>query len=196
MYGVPIVVSLPSSTSKTLSKEILSPFLYSTSFAFIFSIETKLPLETLYCLPPVCITANSSLFTVFILGLYYTIFYKKASLCYTITMQTKVIERYFFFGLLVSTFIFTFFIFRPFWIVLVLGLSFAIVLYPVYEWFKRRRLPNWLSSFLTVLFFVVVLCGPLLGIGAIVFNQSQDVYHKVTNNGNAGPFLDSIETKV
>lgn len=111
-------------------------------------------------------------------------------------MQTKIIEKYFFFGLLLATFIFTFFIFRPFWIVLVLGLSFSIVLYPMHEWLTERRVPNWISSFLMVLFFTIVLCGPLLGIGAVVFNQSQDVYHKVTDSGSAGPFLQAIETNV
>ncbi|KKQ19476.1 MAG: hypothetical protein US33_C0029G0003 [Parcubacteria group bacterium GW2011_GWC1_36_9] len=111
-------------------------------------------------------------------------------------MQTKFIERYFFFGLLLATFVLTFFIFRPFWIVLVLGLSFSIVLYPVYEWFTEKKLPSWLASFLTVIFFTVILCGPLLIIGTMVFNQSQDVYHIVADNGSARPFLDLIETKV
>ncbi len=111
-------------------------------------------------------------------------------------MQTKFIERYFFFGLLLTTFVLTFFIFRPFWIVLTLGLSFSIVLYPVYEWLTERKLPNWLASFLTVIFFTVILCGPLLIIGTMVFNQSQDVYRIVADNGSARPFLDLIETKV
>src|SRR3989344_2103820 len=66
------------------------------------------------------------------------IFHKKASFCYTNPyMQTKIIEKYFFFGLLLSTFIFTFLIFRPFWIALVLGISFSIVLYPIYEWLNN-----------------------------------------------------------
>lgn len=111
-------------------------------------------------------------------------------------MQTKIIERYFFFGLLLTTFIFTFFIFRPFWVVLVLGLSFSIVLYPIYEWLTKRKIPSWLASLLTVIFFTIVVCGPLLGIGAIVFNQSQDVYHTVTDSEQAKPFLDLIENKV
>ncbi|MFA6076770.1 MAG: AI-2E family transporter [Candidatus Paceibacterota bacterium] len=111
-------------------------------------------------------------------------------------MQTKIIERYFFFGLLLTTFIFTFFIFRPFWIVLVLGLSFSIVLYPIYEWLKKIKIPDWLASLFTVTFFTVVVCGPLLGIGALVFNQSQDVYHTVTDSGSAKPFLKSIENKI
>lgn len=111
-------------------------------------------------------------------------------------MQTKIIERYFFFGLLLATFVFTFFIFQPFWIVLVLGLSFAIVLYPIYEWFNKGRLPNWLSALITLIIFTIVLCGPLLGIGAVVFRQSQDVYHVVINNDNTGSFLHSVETKI
>lgn len=111
-------------------------------------------------------------------------------------MQSKIIERYFFFGLLLATFVFTFLIFQPFWIVLVLGLSFSIVLYPIYEWLNKRRLPSSLASLLTVIFFIIVLCGPILGIGTVVFQQSQNLYHVVVDNGNAKPFLDSIETKI
>ncbi|OGI65436.1 hypothetical protein A3A95_01125 [Candidatus Nomurabacteria bacterium RIFCSPLOWO2_01_FULL_39_18] len=111
-------------------------------------------------------------------------------------MQTKIIERYFFFGLLIATFIFSFLIFRPFWVVLVLGVSFSIVLYPIYKWLYARRLPSSLSAFLTVILFTLVLCGPLLGIGAIVFNQSQNVYEVVTDNGNIGPLLNSINRTV
>ncbi len=112
-------------------------------------------------------------------------------------MQSKIIERYFFFGLLFATLLFTFMIFRPFWVVLILGVSFSVVLYPIYEWLHKRRLPNWLAAFITLLLFTVVLCGPLLGIGTLVFKQSQDVYHKVLdNNGSAGEFLTSVETNI
>jgi len=111
-------------------------------------------------------------------------------------MQTKIIEKYFFFGLLLATLLFTFMIFRPFWVVLVLGVSFSIVLYPIYEWLHKKHLPNWLSAFITVLLFIIVLCGPLLGIGAVVFNQSQDVYRQVIDNGSTEPFLNTIEKRV
>ena len=111
-------------------------------------------------------------------------------------MQTKVIERYFFFGLLLITFLFTFLIFQPFWIVLVLGISFSIVLYPVYEWLRKGKISAWLSSFLTVILFTIILCGPLLGIGVLVFKQSEDVYHSVIDGGSQGPFMESIEETV
>jgi len=111
-------------------------------------------------------------------------------------MQTKIIERYFFFGLLLATLFFTFFIFRPFWIVLVLGISFSIVLFPIYKYLQRRKLPDSLSAFFTVLFFIIVLCGPLFGIGVLVFNQSQDVYNLVVDNKNTGPLLDLVGNKI
>ena len=112
-------------------------------------------------------------------------------------MQPKTIERYFFFGLLLATLVFAFFIFRPFWIVLVLGGSFSIVLYPVYNWLNTKRLPSWLSALLTLLFFIIVLCIPLLSIGSIVFDQSQSLYHSVITNGNnATPFINSLGSKI
>lgn len=111
-------------------------------------------------------------------------------------MQTKVMERYFFFGLLFATLVFTFFIFRPFWIVLVLGLAFSIVLFPLYEWFRRHKFPSTLASLSTVISFAVLLCGPVLGIGFLVFNQSQDVYRFVLEENNANPFLDQLDTAI
>jgi len=111
-------------------------------------------------------------------------------------MGSKVVEKYFFFGLLFATFVFTFFIFRPFWIVLVLGASFSIILYPIHEWLNKKHLPNWLASLLTLFFFIVVLCIPLLSFGSIVFNQSQNLYHSVINNGNTFPFINSIGSKI
>ena len=110
---------------------------------------------------------------------------------YNNVMQTKIVEKYFFFGLLLATLLFTFLIFRPFWIILVLGISFSIVFYPIFQTFKKK-MPNWLASILTVIFFTIVLCGPLLGIGVIIFNESQSLYDIVVDNGNIGSFLDSL----
>ena len=111
-------------------------------------------------------------------------------------MQTKTIEQYFFFGLLLATFIFTFFIFRPFWIVLVLGACISVSLYPIKTWLKKLKFSNWLSSFLTVIVFTVIVCGPLLAIGAIILNQSQAVYHGVVVNGDTGSFIETIGIKI
>lgn len=111
-------------------------------------------------------------------------------------MESKIIERYFLFGLLFVVSIFTFFIFRPFWIVLVLGASFSTMLYPVYEWFNKKLSVTWLASLLTLFFFIIALCIPLFILGSIVFNQSQNLYHSVVNNENVFPFIASIGDKI
>lgn len=111
-------------------------------------------------------------------------------------MQPKTIEKYFFFGLLLATLIFTFFIFRPFWIVIILGISFSIVLYPVYAWLTRRKLPNWFSALITVLMFLIILAGPLLGLGVLVLNQSENVYKVVVQDGGLKPFMASVDRTV
>lgn len=112
-------------------------------------------------------------------------------------MQTKIIEKTFFFGLLLSTIIFTFLIFRPFWVVIVLGISFSIVLYPIYSWLVSKKIPETVSSLITVILFTILLCGPILGVGALVFNQSQDLYNKVKDsNFSTIPVLEKIDTKV
>jgi len=111
-------------------------------------------------------------------------------------MQTKTIERYFLLSLLFITLIFTFFIFRPFWIVLVLGASLAIVLYPVHRWLKHIKIPGAISAFITIALFVFILCVPIFGISSIIFKQSQNIYYGVVANGNVGPFLNSIGDKI
>lgn len=111
-------------------------------------------------------------------------------------MQTKMIERYFFFGLLLATFIFTFMIFKPFWVVLLLGISFSIVLYPLFRWFTKYHAPRWLASILTVIIFTIIVLGPISGIGILVFKQSQNVYQEVIEGHNISPYINSVDKSV
>lgn len=111
-------------------------------------------------------------------------------------MQNRSIERNFFFAILIGTLIFTFFIFKPFWIVLVLGISFSIVLFPLYQSFLAFKMPDWVAALITILFFLAVLCGPLFFIGTLVFNQSQDLYHTVLANRNPSSFIHSIGNSI
>lgn len=111
-------------------------------------------------------------------------------------MQTKIIERYFFFILLFVTFIFSFVIFSPFWVVLLLGISLTVVLYPIYEWFLNRKFPSWLSSLLTIALFILIIGIPLFAIGVVVFNQSQNAYEIIVNNVHSLSFIDSLNSSI
>jgi predicted PurR-regulated permease PerM len=111
-------------------------------------------------------------------------------------METKIIEKHFFFGLLLATFIFTFLIFRPFLPLIVISACFAVILYPIYNFFLKRKFKDWLSALMTVLFFILIICGPLLGIGILVFDQSQDVYQSINQNGGIGSYFYNIENTI
>jgi predicted PurR-regulated permease PerM len=76
--------------------------------------------------------------------------------------QHKIIEKYFFFGLLLLVIVFSVFIFKPFLAIIALSGALSVVLYPLFLWINKHIAHGirWLSSLVTVLVFVIVLCGP------------------------------------
>lgn len=111
-------------------------------------------------------------------------------------MQTKIIERYFFFALLLLTTVFTVLVFRPFWAILLLSICFSVLLYPIYKWFNKLKFPNWLSSLLTLLIFMIILGVLFFGAGAIILNQTINVYNFVANNSNTIPYINSLNNSI
>jgi predicted PurR-regulated permease PerM len=107
-------------------------------------------------------------------------------------MPTKTIEKYFFLGFLLIVTLFTIIIFRPFLGVIIVGASLAVVLHPLYLWFmgKVARNISWLAALLTLFVFTILVCGPLLGIGALVVNQSQDAYLSLVAGGGPSPLIE------
>lgn len=111
-------------------------------------------------------------------------------------MHKNIIERYFFFGLLLATLLLVFNIFKPFLSVLVISISFTVVLYPLYIWFRKIKFPGWVASLTTIFLFLLLVGGPVLGIGFLVFNQSQDLYQSLSNQGVTVNFLENIENSM
>ncbi len=105
-------------------------------------------------------------------------------------MHNKNIEKYFFLGFLTLVTIFVLILFRPFFPVIILGASLAVVLHPLYIWIRTKlvRGQSWAAALISVILFVVVLCGPLFGIGVVVFNQTQDLYQSLAH-GEATPMI-------
>jgi predicted PurR-regulated permease PerM len=90
----------------------------------------------------------------------------------------KFIEKYFFLGLIIASAFFVLIIMFPFLTTIIMGLALSIVLRPLYEGIRKRTpyKSNTLAAFATVLIFLIVLCGPLLLLGSVVFNQFQNLY--------------------
>lgn len=111
-------------------------------------------------------------------------------------MKSKGAEKWFFFGLLFLTFFLVVLIFRPFLAVLIVGASFAVVLHPLFEWLQAKKVPSTIAAFLVVVLFAGALGIPLIGIGTLVFHQSQDVYRELVDGQGAVAFIDSITTSL
>ncbi|MEK7586091.1 MAG: AI-2E family transporter [Patescibacteria group bacterium] len=113
-------------------------------------------------------------------------------------MHTSLIEKYFLFALLAIVIVLTIAIFWPFITVVVLAGAFAVVLEPVYLWIKRRITKGtaWLASVITVILFLIILCGPLFFIGTVIFNQAQDVYHLISGGANTNELVQRIDASI
>jgi predicted PurR-regulated permease PerM len=114
-------------------------------------------------------------------------------------MKTAYVEKYFLFALLAIVIAITLAIFYPFITVVVLAGAFAVVLDPLYVWIKNHITKGvaWLASLVTILIFLIIICGPLFFIGTVVFNQAQDAYHSILiNNGSTNVLVQKIDTSI
>lgn len=81
--------------------------------------------------------------------------------------------------MLAIVFILILFLLKPFVNILALGAITAILFYPVYQFIlKKINYPSW-ASFLTILFILVLVLGPLWLFGHILFNELLQLYTKV-----------------
>lgn len=107
-------------------------------------------------------------------------------------MKAHIAEKWFFFTLSLLTFLLVALIFRPFLAVLIVGASFAVVLHPVFLWLRAKKVPSFPAALLVIFLFAVALGIPLIGIGTLVFHQSQDAYRELADGKGAVAFLDTI----
>lgn len=110
---------------------------------------------------------------------------------------SKFIAKYLFLGVLVLSAILAFLILFPFSKIIILGIAFSVVLYPLYEWIKKilGGKFNLLPVIITVFLFLIILCAPFLFLGSIIFNQVQDLYNSF-DISNGGHILESISSYV
>lgn len=107
-------------------------------------------------------------------------------------MSSRPQEKYFFFFLLAIVIAITFLIFRPFLIVIVLAVCFAVAISPLQKFFLKRFTKNkGFSAFLTTLIFVFLVVLPLFSIGFLVYKQSNTLF---LNSGQhpINPVTDTI----
>lgn len=99
-------------------------------------------------------------------------------------MDKDLLQRYFFLGLLFVVSVLVFFVFLPFFEVIVLSGIFAITLNPVYLKINkflggRKRL----SAILVIILFTLLVVGPFSLLATQVLDESRDLYTQLTSGG-------------
>lgn len=107
-------------------------------------------------------------------------------------MPTNISQSHFLAALITISAILSFFVFRPFLIVLVLAAIFAVVLQPVYRNLTRRtdRFPGF-SAFATILIAAVCILMPLSFIAVHIADDAERLYSSLVD-GSAGTYLDTL----
>lgn len=104
-------------------------------------------------------------------------------------------EKRFLYALLIIAILMTLIIIYPFLTIFILAGAFAVVLKPVYLWLNKHitRNNSGVASFITIIFLLILICGPLLFIGTVIFNQTQSAYYSIIGNGNTSTFIQAID---
>ena len=104
-------------------------------------------------------------------------------------------QRRLFILLLLALFVLILFIFRPFLMSLTLGTLFAVLFYPLYQWFlKLFRNYRYVASFFSTLIVVLFIFVPISLVGSLVASQlSGIVEHQVIPFIERGELIDLLQ---
>lgn len=123
-------------------------------------------------------------------------------------MELKNFNTYFFFLILLGVSIITFFIFKPFFIAILLAATLAVIFQKPFKFFLRiTKDSRRISAFLTALFGIIIFGGLFLGIVGLIVSEVSDLYQRATTesgissqryvnyviaNVNANPVMKSL----
>jgi len=115
-------------------------------------------------------------------------------------MDKDILQRYFFITALFLVSVLIFFIFLPFFEIILISVVFALVLSPLYKKISKF-LGGWnrVSAVIVILLFTVVIIVPSFFLATELFGQSKDLYTELTNNTKIDylqKITDSIEKPV
>ena len=107
-------------------------------------------------------------------------------------MNSKILQPYFLIALLVASSALTFFIFRPFLVVLAFAGVFALMLQPLYRSVLRRMSGSpGLAALGTMLLSVICILVPLMFISTQIVGDAQHLYISLSD-GSGKAYLDTV----
>lgn len=115
---------------------------------------------------------------------------------YSIGMITGKIQVMFYYLLLLGAIVLTYFIFKPYLVVIALAGILSIVFYPMYKKIIGLFRSPSLSSFVSVVLILLVILVPLTLIGFAMFSELKDLYVRVTLENSMVNYIDGILVNV
>ena len=108
------------------------------------------------------------------------------------------LQAYFFATLLIATLWLAFFIFRPYFSALLLAITLAVIFEPLHRWLlrvanflvknKNGAFVRGLAALITVIIVLVIVMGPLLGIGVQLFGEIRQLYSTAVSSDSSAFF--------
>ncbi len=113
-------------------------------------------------------------------------------------MEPKIAKHLVYFGMFLVAIVFGVLLLWPFIVVIILSAALAVVFYPVHGWFMRRatRGHSWPAALLTILTFLVLVCGPLTLIGSSVFHQAQSIYLSLAEQTSSSVLIERVNNTI
>jgi predicted PurR-regulated permease PerM len=110
-------------------------------------------------------------------------------------IDSKTLQVSFFFILFGITTLFSYFVFRPFLLVIFLSAIFAVLLQPFYQkTLSLFRGHKTISAVIVILVMLVFIATPLYFLGSQILDEARNLYMNVQGNGE--PFMQSINSAI
>lgn len=98
-------------------------------------------------------------------------------------MHESFIKKYFFSVLLFAALALGVVLFWPFLTTIILSIVVSVLFFPLYQRLEQKLHNRSVASLLTVIAFVIILCIPLVLIAIVVFNQAQNLFAWLMQEG-------------
>jgi predicted PurR-regulated permease PerM len=113
------------------------------------------------------------------------------------TVTTHKLQLYFFTILVIGVSLLTFFIFRPYLLVLFLAAVLSVAFYPVHLWIlKSVNQKESVASTISVLLVIILILTPLIFFGVLLFQEAVDLYIQLQSSGGEHGILLSLTEKL
>ncbi len=107
-------------------------------------------------------------------------------------MEYTRLQTWFYIFLLVAAILLNLFIFKAFFMILVLALILGIVFKPTYKWLFKQTKQEFLAAFSTTIFVFLIVILPITFIGYEIFVESRSLYVSLITDGNSNTLVSGV----